>query len=114
MQMSMSESDGVTTVTLTGSLDVRGSAEVELPFSRLGGQGTTLVVEASGVDYISSIGIRTLLTTARAINMRGGRMAVVAATEDVAKVLKTTGVDAVIPMFATMEEALETVRIPLK
>lgn len=92
----------------------RSCAGVELPFSRLGGQGTPLLVEASGVDYISSIGIRTLLTTARAIRLRGGRLAVVAATEEVAEVLKTTGVDAGIPMFAMMEEALETVRIPLK
>ena len=114
MQISTSEADGITTVTLTGSLDIRGSAEVELPFSRLSGQGTPLVIDASGVDYISSIGIRTLLTAARAINMRGGRMAVVAATEEVTKVLKTTGVDAIIPLFADMDEAINAARVPVK
>jgi anti-anti-sigma factor len=58
------------------------------------------------VDFLASIGIRSIVSNARAMQQRGTRMVLfVGANAAVSKTLGTTGIDAVIPMFADMAEA---------
>lgn len=69
----------VTQLTLTGRLDVMGTQAIEQPFSF----ATTLrpgniLLDLSGVTFLSSIGIRLLITSARAQANRGGKLVLAA------------------------------------
>ena len=99
----------VTLVTLDGRLDVGGAAEIDLKFNALAGARRAVIVDLSHVSFIASMGIRLLLTAARAINNKRGKIALVSPIPDVANVLQTARIDAMIPICASQAEALVTV-----
>ena len=108
MEMKQESLDnGVTLIALLGRLDVDGSQAIDLPFSL----ATTskvgkFVVDLSAVPFIASIGIRLLLTAGRAQARRGGRMVLIPPAGMGEDVLKTAGVDLVMPVAKDLPAAL--------
>ena len=98
--------DRAVKIDLVGRMDVDGSEQMDLQLADL--TGTTkqsVVVDLSQVTFLASIGIRSLLMNAKAIQRRGGAMVLLKPQPMVAKVLTTTGVDALIPMFDDLAAA---------
>jgi anti-sigma B factor antagonist len=94
-------------VGLEGRFDIEGAQSIEDQFTfTTATKARRVVVDLSGVDFMASIGIRTLFTAARAQSNRGGRVVLAAPTEMVRKVLVTAGVDQVIPLFDSVADAL--------
>ena len=52
------------------------------------GEGTPIVLDMSGVDYLSSVGLRALMIAARKVKAQGGRMVVAALTPLVLEVFQ--------------------------
>ncbi len=98
--------DGVTLATLTGRMDIEGAATVDLQFSLLGGTEPLLVVDMSGVDFIASMGLRTLTTCMRAMGTKHHRMALAALQPDVMQVVLISGIDEVIPVYPDVASAV--------
>jgi anti-anti-sigma factor len=90
----------ITKVKLTGSLDIAGAGEIETPLSAIAAKSTKVILDFSQVTFLASIGIRILVKTARAIGNKGGRIVVYNLNSDARKVLRSTGIDAVIPVVA--------------
>jgi anti-anti-sigma factor len=110
MQMTVENLEkDVTLVTLNGRLDVGGAAEIDLKFNTLAGARRAVIVDLSHVSFIASMGIRLLLTGARAVAGKRGKMALLAPIPDVASVLQTARIDAMIPICATRADAVVTV-----
>lgn len=63
------------------------------------------MVNLAGVSFLASIGLRTLLSTARAQSQRGGKLVLAAAEPLVRKVIETSGIDQLIPTYASVDEA---------
>ena len=63
----------------------------------------------SHVSFLASMGIRLLLTGARAVANKRGKMALLSPIPDVADVLKTARIDAMIPICANKDDAVATV-----
>lgn len=94
-------------VGLEGRLDIEGAQSIADQFTfATATKAQRVVVDLSNVDFIASIGIRTLFSAARAQSQRGGRVVLAAPTDMVRKVLVTAGVDQVIPLFDSVESAL--------
>ena len=91
--------NGVLKVVLVGSLDIAGAGDVDMPLSVIGGQREKVTVDLTGVDFMASIGIRTLVKTARALGARGGKMTMFGANDACKKVFAATGVAEIIPCF---------------
>ena len=96
----------ITHIALKGRLDIEGSQEIDLRFSL----ATTsnpgkFVIDLSEVSFIASIGIRLLLTAGRAQARRGGKTVIVPPQGMGGDVLKTAGVDLIIPIFPGLEAA---------
>jgi anti-sigma B factor antagonist len=110
MDMQVREAeDGVTRVVLEGRFDIAGAQEVDLRFSALAGSAKALVVDMGQVSFLASMGVRTLMLSARTMIRRKGIMAVCAAGENVEKVLRSTGFDEIVdlyPDFAAASAAL--------
>lgn len=100
-------SDTLRKVTITGRLDLPGTDEIATKFAALAASANRrVVVDLTGVSFLASIGIRAIITNAKALQQRGGRMVLfVGDNAPVSKTLETTGIDSLIPMFTDLSEA---------
>jgi anti-anti-sigma factor len=62
-------------------------------------------VDLSEVDYISSIGVHMLITSASSVAGRGGKLALLTPQPGVLQVLELTGVLQLIPIYSDLESA---------
>ena len=97
--------DGVL-VALAGRLDVAGVPKVEAAFNAVSAQHRLAIVDMSQIPYIASIGIRLLLANAKTLSRRGGRLILCGCDPQVEKVLRSTGLDQLIPLLKSQDEAL--------
>ena len=93
-------------VKLAGPLDIAGAGEIEMPFSVMSGKFNKVIVNLAEVTFLASIGIRVLVKAARAIGNRKGRFVVFSPTEEARKVLRSTGIDTIIPVVADEKAAI--------
>lgn len=100
---------GVTKIVLNGDLDARGSMEIDLQFQTIASSRSKVVVDMSRVGFLASIGIRTLLLAAKANSRKGGKLVLADPGEPVHKVLKTCGIDGMLPVILGLDEAVATV-----
>jgi anti-sigma B factor antagonist len=92
---------------LAGRLDSASVGRVETPFTAALAAGDRhAVLDLRQLDFLSSLGIRLLLSVARAVAKRGGKMVLFGAQTMVAEVLTAMSLDEVLPMVATEEAAL--------
>jgi anti-anti-sigma factor len=68
--------------------------------------GQALVIDMSGVDYISSIGLRVLMVAIKQVKPKGGRMALCGLAPLVLEVFTISRFDLLFQIFATQAEAL--------
>ena len=103
--------DDVTCARLNGRLDSPGVDRVELRFSAaVVAPARDAVVDLSGVSFLASMGIRLLITSARALSLKGRKVALYGAPQLVQEVLENAALDQIIPIFATQEQALASLR----
>jgi anti-sigma B factor antagonist len=107
MESSRSAVDGIRVLRVTGRLDAVTSSvfESELVGS-LRDPGEHMMVDLSGVDYLSSAGLRALIVAARAAGASGRELALVGIRDTVMQVLATAGFDTFFRCFPTDDEAL--------
>ena len=107
MEMNVSElKNGITLIALQGTLDIMGVNQVETKFAGYcSGENARILVDMSGVDYMASIGIRLLVTNAKSLRSRNGKMALLSPTTDVFNVLAMTDIPAIIPVYSNFESA---------
>jgi len=75
-------------------------------FTALSVSGSSAVlVDLTGLDFIGSIGISTLISVARAVKNRKGALALFGAGSNVSSALERTRVPAMIPTCATIDQA---------
>jgi anti-anti-sigma factor len=86
MEIVTSEDQGATArVALTGRLDILGAEVIALPLATLAGAKQGLIVDMSGVSFIASIAIRHLVSAAKALSRRNGRLVLLNPSEMVAE-----------------------------
>lgn len=92
----------VAVVAPLGRIDTNTSGELEQAlFRRLGAGETRLVIDLSGVEYISSAGLRVLLRAANTVREKGGRLVLCALGRSVREVFDLAGL---LPAF-TIEDS---------
>ncbi len=97
---------GIVIIRLLGRMDMRGAEQIDLKFAGVTAvnQGK-FVVDMSGVDFLASIGIRTLLMSAKAVKARGGMLVLLRPVPLVAGVLDMAGIADLIPVFHELDAA---------
>jgi len=97
----------VTCVRLNGRLDAPGADQIGVRFTAaVVGPGRNAVVDLSGVTFVASMGLRLLIASARALDMKGAQMALFGATTLVQNVLEQAALEQIIPIAATEQQAL--------
>jgi anti-sigma B factor antagonist len=91
MQITVDDSGSTAIVRLVGRLDISGAEVVAMPLAILSGTKNTLVIDMAGVTLVASIGLRHLVSAAKAVRRRGGGLILLNPNEAVAEVITTSG-----------------------
>lgn len=91
MEIELREEGDVTVATLFGELDGRSAPAVQEKLSSLPQPDARLLLDMSGVNYISSAGLRALLMLYRQINGNNGRVVLVGLPESIEDMMAVTG-----------------------
>jgi anti-anti-sigma factor len=107
MELSFADLDnGVRKIDLKGRLDIEGATGIDLRFTALAAaQRAFIVVDLTMVDFIASLGVATLVRSAKAAKLRKGNLVLLNPQPNVAKVLAATRIDQVLHVCATLDEA---------
>jgi anti-anti-sigma factor len=94
-------SDGLRRIIISGRLDIPGTAEIETRFAAFAAASNLRVVlDLTAVNFLGSIGIRSIIINAKAVKQRGGRMVLmVGDNAAVAETLESTGLGALFPIL---------------
>ena len=100
-------SENLRRISIAGRLDIPGSDSIALKFTSFAvAADRRVVVDLTAVSFLASIGIRAIISNAKALQQRGGKMVLfVGDNTAVAKTLEATGIDALIPMFTDEVES---------
>lgn len=90
MNINIEKINGTTLMTLEGRLDTTTAPELEKAINNEGEALENLVLDFKGVNYISSAGLRVLLTAQKKMNTRG-HMELINVTEEVMDIFEMTG-----------------------
>jgi anti-sigma B factor antagonist len=93
-------------VALNGRLDTLGVDQIEVKFNAVViASGRDTLLDMSGVSFVSSMGIRVLVTAARTLRLRQARLVMFGAQPLVRETLHSMAIDSLIALAATEEEA---------
>ena len=90
MNINIEKTNGATLITLEGRLDTTTAPELEKAINHEGEALKSLVLDFKGVDYISSAGLRVLLTAQKKMNVQGS-MELTNVSEAVMDIFEMTG-----------------------
>ena len=99
-------------IVISGRLDMPGTDSVAAQLAELtAAPKKAVVIDLSQLKFLASIGIRALISSAKDVQKRGGKMAlVVNKASTVMMSLEATGVDELIPVFGSSAEAEKAIR----
>ena len=87
---------GLVTLKITGRLDTTTSPNLDLVISELPEDTKELVFDMSGVEYISSAGIRVLLRAYKKMNTNQGKTRIENVSDIACEVFEMTGLSEMI------------------
>jgi anti-anti-sigma factor len=98
---------GLTMMVLSGTLDAPGAMGIEQQFQkRIQDHSGNVIIELSGLDYMSSYGLRMILTAAKALHDKGGGLHLAAPNSHVMEVIRVAGYDTMFPVYETLNDAI--------
>ena len=101
-----SGSEPYTLVELVGEADVTNSDALrEVLDAEVAKQPRTLIIDLSGLRFMDSSALHALLRVNRSLDRQGGVLALVSPQAAVAKILRLTTADRLIPVFDSVAEA---------
>lgn len=93
------QSDQITHLALRGRLDTAGVTQVDLGFTaHTVPRAKPLLLDMSEVTFLASLGLRMLLTVAKALHSRGAKMVLLSPQPAVRQVLSVSGFDQLMPV----------------
>lgn len=104
--MAESDSEPYTLVLLDGEADVTNCNYLrDVLEAEVAKQPRTLVVDLSGLRFMDSSALHVILRANRTMDRQGGVLALARPREPVAKMLRLTAADQLLPVYASVDEA---------
>lgn len=108
MQVTTRMQGDVTIAAITGSLDSASSPAAQQALdAAVAGGARKLAVDFTGLDYVSSAGLRVLLGTAKRVKASGGSLRMFGLNASVREVFEISGFATILPVFPGEGEALQ-------
>jgi anti-anti-sigma factor len=101
---------GAYKITLAGRMDILGVGQIETLFAGMcASPRMSIIVDLSQVDFLSSIGIRAIITNAKSVSLRSGNFVLFGMQPPVQHVLQVSGLDKALSISETFEDALAVI-----
>jgi anti-sigma B factor antagonist len=101
-----SQSEPYTLVQLAGEADVTNSDVLrEVLEAEVAKQPRTLIIDLGGLRFMDSSALHVILRANRTMDRQGGVLALASPREPVAKMLRLTAADQLIPVYPTVADA---------
>ena len=107
MQINYTRIEGMMVVTLIGKLDARTTPDFIKGCADM--QAEALVLDLSGLEYLSSIGLRALLQLKRDFARRNIAFVIAGSGGLVDKVLRVSGFEQIFVLYPTVPAAMHAV-----
>jgi len=104
------EQNGITKLVLTGSMDIKGALEVDPQFSEISNTKNKVIVDLKDVDFLASLGMRTLVSSAKLLMEKGGKLVLVNPQAGVEKAIRSAMIDTIIPIASDLNAAIALFR----
>jgi anti-sigma B factor antagonist len=91
MDVSVTTVEGITVVALTGELTSKTAPDVQQLILEQASPEGKMLLDMSGVPYMSSAGVRMLLMVYRAVSGKSGRAVLVGLSENLKNTMSVTG-----------------------
>jgi anti-sigma B factor antagonist len=91
MDVNVATKQNAKVVTIVGEIDGSSAPQAQAVILAQVGEGAKVVLDMSGVTYMSSAGLRMLLLAYRTVNGKGGKMALVGLSSDLKDTMSVTG-----------------------
>ena len=102
----LGEAGGLPVVSAPEEIDIANSGEFRSSLLSAAALSPTIIVDLSGTEFCDSSGLSVLVRALRRAQAEGGEVRLVACTAPVLRILAVTGVGSILPVFASMEQAL--------
>ena len=97
----------VNVIRVVGRVDANTAPQFEDKLNEYIGAGRRLlVVEMDGTDFLSSAGVRALISAQKSLKGRGGKVALSQPSQRVAEVLDLAGLRPLFPIYDNTEAAV--------
>jgi anti-anti-sigma factor len=102
--------EGLTIITLTGRFDLQAVVEIGDEFTAHATGGGGVIVDLRGVNFMASVAIRLLITSAKQNAGKGGGMVMYGADPLIMESLNVSGITKLIPLFEDYHSALASLK----
>lgn len=107
MKIETQEHKRVVVVTVEGRIDSATASEFEDALNEFTQQGkNNIVLDLSEVDFISSAGLRVLVTARKAVKSAGGDIVFAESSDQVLETLEIAGLDVLFEQYPDRETAI--------
>ena len=110
MDVKIKTVEQVTVVKIVGEIDGMIAPEVQQRILPLVQPGSKILLDMNGVPYMSSAGLRMLLSTYRHVSSNQGQIVLVGLSEDIQDTMSATGFLRFFSTYETVEAGLATLR----
>jgi len=108
MEITQQEENGIVSIAIKGRLDADSSPEAEKVVKQaLEGPTTRVLFNLGALEYLSSAGLRVLLSAAKEMRRREGKIVLCALNEFVKEIFEVSGFQSLIPIADSVESGLE-------
>ncbi len=106
MEAQVEEKGDVVIVRVTGRLDAASSPQLEKKINSIIDSGHfKMVLNFSGVDYLSSAGMRLMLSVSKKLKHLEGKVVACSLNDEVMEVIKMAGFHQVLELYPSEEES---------
>jgi len=106
MKMSSSQLGDAQVFTLTGRLDSEATPEFERQcLKEIRGETMTLILDLSGLEYLSSAGLRTILSNGKTLQAKEGKLVLCVPKGQTRQIVEAVGFHMMFIVCGNLEEA---------
>lgn len=107
MEITRRSENGIPVLALNGRLNQASADALHAAAMEIAGDESCrgLVVDMGGVDFIASVGIRSLIRPSQALSMRGGKLAVANLNPQISEFFTLTGLDKMFRVYESVADA---------
>jgi anti-sigma B factor antagonist len=109
MEHQLSESGGALVIAFSGDIDLQTSPDARKALLELVGKGKPILVDLSGVGYIDSSGVASLVECLQSVKKSGQKLALVSVSDGALRVLQLARLDRVFTICANLDEGVSAV-----